>query len=284
MVALRDVLRGREPGLPHGQLVALRRPVFRTTLFRALLGFALIGLAVAALVVALGRDARPDAVLPAGTTGVIVLDLSASTGAQPAVGEMFRRIAAANEPTGLIVFSDTAYELVPPGTPGRDLAPMIRFFSPRRDGTVPTNPWSTSFSGGTSMAAGIEAAQAALERDEIARGAVLLVSDLEFVAEEIAQVPILLTELRRQNVELRILPVGARDEQRRFFERVAGPEIFVDIDAATASGSRRDLLLLAEDEIPWLFVGLAVALVVLLGANERLCGRLRLPAPGGGSA
>jgi hypothetical protein len=281
MVALRDVLRGREPGLPHGELGALRRPVLRTTSFRALLGLALVGLAIAALVVAWDRDARPDAVLPAGTTGVIVLDLSASTGAQPAVGEMFRRIAAANEPTGLIVFSDTAYELVPPGTPGRDLAPMIRFFSPRPDGTVPTNPWSTSFSGGTSMAAGIEAAQAALERDEIARGSVLLVSDLEFVAEEIGQVHILLTELRRQNVELRILAVGARDEQKQFFERVAGPEIFVDLDAATATGSRRDLLLLAEDEIPWLFVGLAVALVALLGANERLCGRLRLPAPGG---
>jgi hypothetical protein len=284
MVALRDALPEREQGLPHGELGALRRPVLRTTLFRAFLGLALVGLTIAALFVALGRDAQPDAVLPAGTTGVIVLDLSASTGAQPAVGEMFRRLAAANEPTGLIVFSDTAYELVPPGTPGRDLAPMIRFFSPRRDGTVPTNPWSTTFSGGTSMAAGIEAAQAALERDQIARGSVLLVSDLEFVAEEIGRVPILLTELRRQNVELRILPVGARDEQRRFFERVAGPEIFLDLDDATASGSRRDLLLLAEDETPWLFVGLAAALVGLLGANERLCGRLALPAPGGWSA
>jgi hypothetical protein len=280
MVALRDVLPGREPGLPHGQLGALRRPVLRTTLFRAFLGLALVGLALAALVVAVSRDARPDAVLPAGTTGVIVLDLSASTGAQPAVGEMFRRLAAANEPTGLIVFSDTAYELVPPGTPGRDLAPMIRFFSPRRNGTVPTNPWSTNFSGGTSVSAGLEAAQVALERERIQRGSILLVSDLEFVAEEIARVPILLTELRRQNVELRILPVAARDEQRRFYERVAGPEIFVDLEDVAASGSSRGLLVLAEDEMPWLFVGLAIALVGLLGANERLCGRLRLPPPG----
>jgi hypothetical protein len=279
VVALADLVRGREPGLPHGELAPLRRPLLRTAVFRVMLGLALVGLLGAALAVALGRDARPDAVLPAGTTGMIVLDLSASTGAQPQVGELFRRVAAADEPTGVLVFSDTAYELVPPGTPGRDLAPMVRFFTPRPDGTVPRNPWSAYFSGGTSVSAGLEAAQTALERDRIARGSILLVSDLEFVAEEIARVPILLTELRREGVELRVLPVAAREEQRQFFARVAGPEVFVDLDDATSSASRPGLPLLAEERMPWLFVALAAILLVLLAANERLCGRLRLSAP-----
>jgi hypothetical protein len=236
MVALREPVR-REPRLPYGELGALRRPVLRATAFRLVLGTTLIGVLVAALVVALGRDARPDALLPAGTTGMIVLDMSASTGAQTEVGELFRRIAAANEPTGVAVFSDGAYELVPPGTPGRDLAPMIRFFSEGPGGTVPRDPWSEHFSGGTRVTSGIEQAQASFERDKIARGSILLVSDLEFVPEEIARLPALLTELRRDRI--------------------------------------------AEEETPWLFVGLAAALIVLLGANERLCGRLRLPAPEG---
>lgn len=281
MAALREALR-REPLLPYGELGVLRRPVLRATAFRLALAAALVGVLVASLVVALGRDARPDAVLPAGTTGMIVLDLSASTGAQTEVGELFRRIAAANEPTGVAVFSDGAYELVPPGTPGRDLAPMVRFFSEGPGGTVPRDPWSEHFSGGTRVTAGIEQAQASFERDKIARGSILLVSDLEFVAEEIARLPALLTELRRDGIELRILPVEAREEQKRFFERVVGPEVFVDVEAGvgTATGSGRDVLRLAEDETPWLFVALAAVLILLLGANERLCGRLGLPVPG----
>jgi hypothetical protein len=279
MVVLRDRLRC-EPRLPYGELDALRLPLVRAAVFRLVLGLALAGIFVAALVVALGRDARPNAVLPAGTTGMIVLDLSASTGAQTEVGELLRRIAAANEPTGVAVFSDGAYELVPPGTPGRDLAPMIRFFTPGSDGTVPEDPW-IRFAGGTRVSAGIDQALASFERDRIARGSILLVSDLEFVAEEIARLPALLTELRRKGIELRILPVDAAEEQKRFFERVVGPEVFVEVGAATATatGSGRDVVRLAEEETPWLFVGLAAVLIVLVGVNERVCGRLRLPAP-----
>jgi hypothetical protein len=281
MVALREPLR-REPRLPYGELGALRLPLLRASIFRIALGLALIGVLLAALVVALWRDARPDALLPAGTTGMIVLDLSASTSAQTEVGELFRRIATANEPTGLAIFSEGALELLPPGTAGRDLAPMIRFFSEGPDGTVPGDPWF-DFAGGTRVSAGIEQARASFERDGIERGSILLASDLEFVPEEIARLPALLTELQREGIELRILPVDAREDQKQFFERVVGPEVFVDVEAATATatGSGGQLLRLAEEGTPWLFVGLAAALILLLGANERLCGRLRLPTPGG---
>jgi hypothetical protein len=279
MAALPDALRG-EPRLPYGELGALRRPVLRSTALRLVLGAALAGVLVAALVVALGRDARPDALLPAGTKGLIVLDLSASTGAQTEVGDLLRHIADGNEPTGLVVFSDGAYEVVPPGVPGRDLAPLIRFFSEGPGGTVPGDPWF-DFAAGTRVSAGLEQALESFERDGIARGSILLASDLEFVAEEIARLPALLTELRRKGIEVRILPVDAREEQKRFFERVVGPDVFVDVEAgaATATGSGRDLVRLAEEGTPWLFVALAALLILLLGANERLCGRLRLPPP-----
>ncbi len=269
----------RDRALPHGELAALRRPIRRTSALRALLGLALAAAFLAALAHARERDARPDAVLPPGATGMIVLDLSASAGLQPAFGGLLGRLAAANEPTGVVVFSDQAYELVPPGTPGRDLEPMIRFFSERST----ANPWA-SFQAGTSLSSGLEAAREALERDGIERGAILLASDLEFFPDDVTRLTATLTELREDGVELRILPLGAREEQRRFFERVVGPGIFVGRDEAAAVASGGELagrFRLEEEDMPWLFVGLVLALGLLLAANERACGRLRLPPPGG---
>jgi hypothetical protein len=284
MVAAPDWLHPREERLPYGELAAIRRPLIRTRLLRAVLALALGCTFLVALAIAFSRDARPSALLPAGTTGMIVLDLSASTGAKAKVGELFRRIAASNERTGLAVFSDGAYEVLPPGTPGRDLAPMMRFFTPGPDGSLIADPWSSSFAGGTNVLAGIERALESFSRDRIERGSILLVSDLEFVPDQIARLPALLTELRETSVQVRILPVDAREEQRRYFERVLGPGAFVDLDEATAiaTGPRSDgtLFRIAEDGTPWLFALLIAVLLGLLAANERFCGRLMLPAAG----
>src|SRR5215207_4756893 len=113
MVAVRD------SALPHGEVAALRRPIRRTMALRVTLA-----LALAAFAHSRERDARPDPLLPPASMGMIVLDLSASAGLQAGFGELLRRVAAADEPTGMIAFSDVAYELVPPGTPGHDLAPL----------------------------------------------------------------------------------------------------------------------------------------------------------------
>jgi hypothetical protein len=265
----------REPTLPHGELDALRRPLARTVLLRALLGLGLVAAFLASLAIAQDRDARPDPLLPAGATGMIVLDLSASAGLQTGFGDLLRRVAAADEPTGVIAFSDVAYELVPPGTPGRDLAPMIRFFS---EGAT-ANPWA-AFQTGTNLSSGLEAAREALERDGIERGAILLASDLEFFPEDVPRLTATLAEMRRDGVALRILPLGARAEQRRFFERVVGPGIFVDLEDAphaTVADASAGRFRLAEEDVPWLFAGLVVVLALLLAVNERLLARLRLP-------
>jgi hypothetical protein len=282
LVALAERLRPREERLPYGELDALRGPRRRAAARRIALGLGIGAIFLAALAIAFSRDARPNSVLPAGTSGMIVLDLSASTGAKTEVGELIRRIAAGDEQTGLVVFSDGAYEVLPPGTPGRDLTPMIRFFTPRPDRDAIPDPWSSSFAGGTNVIAGIERALASLERDGVSSGSLLLVSDLEFVPEQIARLPALLTELRETRVELRILPVDARPEQHEFFERVLGRDAFVDVGSAAliAAGetSERNLFRLAEEGTPWLFVLLAGALLGLLAVNERYCARLVVPA------
>jgi hypothetical protein len=285
MVAVPERLRRpRERRLPYGELATLRAPLRRAALARGVLAFALAATFLAALAIAFSRDARPSALLPAGTTGMIVLDLSASTGAKAEVGELFRRLASGNERTGLAVFSDGAYEVLPPGIPGRDFAPMVRFFTPGPGGETAGDPWSSGFTGGTNVVAGIETAVATFERDRVESGSILLISDLEFVPEQIARLPALLTELRRTRIEVRILPVDARAEQRRFFERVLGREAFVDLGEAedVAAGQPqpgRRLARLAEEGTPWLFALLGGLLIALLALNERFCGRLVLPRP-----
>ena len=255
---------------------ALRREIRRTTLARWLLGLALACVFVAALLVARSRDAQPDPLLPGGSTGMVVLDLSASAGLPPGFGELLRRVAAANEKVGVVVFSDSAYELVPPGTPGRDLEPMLRFFSEE----AASNPWE-AFQTGTNLASGIELARDVLERDRIAGGTILLASDLEFVPDDAPRLATAVGELRRTGGDLKILPLGARDEQRRFFEALVGADAFVDLDEATRlePGTAGGPFRLAEEGMPWLFVALAVALALLVAANEEACARLRLPPP-----
>lgn len=263
--------------IPLAEPAALRHPLRRTTALRWLLGLGLVLVFLAALLVARSRDAQPDPLLPVGTTGMIVLDLSASAGLPPGFGELLRRIAAANEKVGVVVFSDGAYELVPPGTPGRDLAPMIRFFSE----TNPRNPWE-AFQAGTNFPSGIELAEDVLARDRVRGGTILLASDLEFVPDDAPRLVAAITDLRRRGGELRILPLGAREEQKRFFAAVVGDDVFVEIDEVTslAEGRSGGPFRLAEESMPWLFLGLAAALVLLLATNERACGRLRLPSPG----
>jgi hypothetical protein len=209
---------------------------------------------------------------------MLVLDLSASAGVHPEIAELLRRVAAANEPTGVVVFSDVAYELVPPGTPGRALEPMIRYFLPRQEGG--SDPWSSSFSAGTRLSGGVEAARAALERDGVEHGSILVASDLEVFADDLARLRNVLLELRRDGVELRIMPLAARAEQRRLFERIVGPGNLVEPAAYVAGSPGRGALRLGEDATPWSFLALAALLALLLAANERYCGRLRLPATG----
>ena len=273
MVAMRD------SALPHGELTALRRPIRRTMALRVTLGLALAAVFLAAFAHSRERDARPDPLLPPGSMGMIVLDLSASAGLQAGFGELLRRVAAADEPTGMVAFSDVAYELVPPGTPGRDFAPLIRFFAKG----ITANPWA-SFQTGTNLSGGLEAARAALERDGVERGAILLASDLEFFPDDVPRLTATLGEMRADGIALRILPLGAREEQRQFFERVVGPGIFVEpaeAAAAASAGEAEGRFRLAEEDTPWLFACLVLVLGLLLAANERACGRLRLPPPEG---
>ena len=126
-------------GHPDGRSRSLRHAVRRTTVLRVALALGLVAALVLAFLVARRSDVRHAPLVPSGTTGMIVLDLSASV-YESAFGPTLRKMATQGERAGLVVFSDQAYEVLPPGTPGRELLPYLPLFAADEDSTTGTFP------------------------------------------------------------------------------------------------------------------------------------------------
>src|SRR5207248_2032612 len=163
----------------------LHRAAQRTSFVRVFLAAALAGTFAFLFLTARSVGAGRAAVFPQGAhTGVVALDMSASISGPTyaRVATTLRGIVNANESIGLVMFSDTAYELLPPNSPPGALLQFIPFFVPLRYyGSTPVfgqTPWDT-FMGGTRVATGLQMATAALRRAHVRHGAILLVSDLD---------------------------------------------------------------------------------------------------------
>jgi hypothetical protein len=275
-----------DPAVPVADFAALASAKRRTLIVRAVLGGGAVGLLVLAVVVAHGLEAPIENVLPQGRSGVVVLDLSRSIGATPAgeVLKALRRLDSPDQRLGLVVFSDTAYELLPAGSPGTELRPIERFFAPipgrlRRGKPVfPVSPWDDSFRGGTRISTGLRVGWEMLRREGIRNGAVLLVSDLATEANDLPNVVALGNSMRGAHVPVRILALGPRPSDRRLFERIFGSDAFVPEAEPLGTGGllhRAGVALTAP--LPWTLVFAALALLGVLAANELLNGRLTLP-------
>jgi hypothetical protein len=199
-------------------------------------------------------------------------------------GPTYARVAAtlqgivnANQSIGLVMFSDTAYSLLPPNSPPGALLQFIPYFTPvRYYGKTPVfaqSPWDT-YSGGTRIASGLTEARRALERAQISHGAILVVSDLD---DSSADQPALAAEtlrLRRDHIAVRIVPLFANAQNLRYFAAYFGDHAFVDPSVFTHTAKRRAQAIAAAE--PWTLLALGALLVLLLAGNERWNGRLRL--------
>jgi hypothetical protein len=248
-----------------------------------LLAAALAGTFALLFVTAHSAGAGRAAVFPEGVdTGVVALDMSASIS-----GPIYARVAAtlrgivdANQSIGLVMFSDTAYSLLPPNSPPGALLQFIPYFTPiRYYGATPVfaqSPWD-NFSGGTRVAAGLTEARQALERAHVSRGAILVVSDLD---DATADQPALAAEslrLRRDHIAVRIVPLFADPANLRYFAAIFGDNVFVDPSVFTHTAKHRAQSIAAAQ--PWALLALGVVLVLLLVGNERWNGRLTIGTP-----
>ncbi|HKB93528.1 MAG TPA: vWA domain-containing protein [Gaiellaceae bacterium] len=264
-------------------LSRLRRHAVRTSAVRIGLAAALAATLTGIFLLARTAGAGRAAVLPAGaTTGCVALDMSASIS-----GPVYERVAAtlrgivnANQAICLVMFSDTAYELLPPNSPPGALLQFIPYFTPVRffsgSPVFAQSPWDT-FSSGTRMSTGLIAADQALRRAGVKHGAILIVSDLDDSA---ADQPLLDAEairLRAEHVPVRIVPLFAAAVNKAYFSALFGSHAFVD-PSAFAHGAKKRVQPVAA-AMPWALLGLGIVLVLLLAGNERWNARLTVEAP-----
>jgi len=288
----------RRPGaIPSPDLGQLRGTVARTRAVRILLALLLLASFLAAFLVSRGLRIRESGFLPGGSAAVIVVDMSASVGviSNRRIASVFENAITADEPTGMILFSDTAYELVPPRTPGDALRPMLRFFEPRRlsaaerrravrRGFSPQanfirNPWQDDFRGGTRISAGLRLARVMLRRDHVHDGSVLLVSDLAYAAADASDLTRELLDYRRSGTPLRIVPLFPAREDRALFARTMGPGAFVSWKQLRGPG-RSGVKIHKEGELSAGLIAIGIVGILLLVVNELRCARLVVPRGG----
>lgn len=250
----------------------------RTLLVRVLL----VSLVVAALLAAACLSRKPNSQtivpLPSDANTIVVLDLSASIASDTysRIGATLSSLATSRGRYGLVVFSDQAYEALPPGSPAADLAPLVRYFvlpkqaTPGFAPTYPANPWSATFSGGTRISAGLELAHALATGDAAHHAAVVLVSDLDDDPGDLARLASIMLAYRRDAIPLRIVGLNPSTRDARFFERLLAPgSPIVQAGVLETGKSPRNRV-----PFPWSLVALACTAAVALAAHELWLSRL----------
>lgn len=261
-----------------GDLSQLALPAQRTTLVRVGLALALAATLAAATLLARTAGSGRAAVLPVGSkTGVIVLDASASVSGPPFehVGTVVRGLVRANQAMGLVMFSDVAYELLPPNSPPNALEQFLRFFAPEKIANgrpvFGQSPWS-QFSGGTRISTGLVAGLNALRRARVMHGSLVLLSDLNDSQNDRDALVNEAQVLRHDHVPLRILPINANPQDVSVFAQLFGSNAFVSPQAFKKVAKQRVQPIVVSS--PWGLLAVCLVFVGLLAANERLNSRL----------
>jgi len=285
MATLARPLRSRAhgPAIPLATTAPLASVARRTLILRVTLALFLVGLVVSASATGRSDAAATHGLLPTGSSGMLVLDVSRSIKpeADRTIVNVLEHLIRSRSRVGLVVFSDIAYEMLPPGSPARELRPLVRLFTPPahpRPGLDPTTPtpWSTNFSGGTQISDGLNLAHEALVRAGKRRGPILLVSDLDTAPDDVPRVAQALNSFRNENVPFRIVGLSPRADNLALFQNLAGKGAFaapvtrVSHGVGAAEGA-------LTGAVPWTLIFIAGLVLVALAANEHWCGRLPVP-------
>jgi hypothetical protein len=271
--------------VPVAGLGRLAAAVGRTALQRRALALLAVVLLVAAILTARNLRLPAEALVPQGSSGVIALDLSRSmTGSRLfETAELLKDFAVPGQRVGLVVFSDAGYELLPPGSPGVELKPLISLFTPFRVNPrskklyLRDTPWDPTFRAGTVVSTGLEAARKAALRHGGGPTTVLLVSDLSTLSDDLPRVADELVAMKRAKMTLRIVAPQATEGDRAVFERLAGAGAFVSPRSLGSGGLQGLAAATIEQPVPRALVLLALALLAVLALNELWCGRLLGP-------
>lgn len=247
---------------------------------RLALAVVLVVVVLTAALLARGTHVERVSLLPADTSGILVLDVSASisTDTYDRIRATLDTLSRGQTPFGLVVFSDVAYEALPPGTPAAELASFTRFFEVREPAPgfapeLPVTPWSHTFSAGTKISAGLSEARAALAADRTRRGAVLLVSDLSDDLKDVPRVAQEIEAYEARGIALRVVGLNPTPGDAAFFRRLLRDDDAV-VEARLPGEGRLEGQRRVSSSFPTGLVVAACILLVLLAANELWAARL----------
>ena len=268
---------GRRTDVASHDVAALRSVITRTTAVRLVLAGTAVALVVAAAASARDPATSERALIPQDRVGIVVLDLSLSITDTDyaAIRRTLRRIVAEEASIGLVVFSDVPYELLPPGTPAKELTPFLRLLVAPRLGPV-QNPWTQTFRAGTRISVALDLATSMLERDDIESGSILLVSDLETAPDDVPALARTVAGIDRSGIRLRIVPLAPSSDALTLFGGLLEKDALTGFAEGTAEAERPDAGS-ARVQLPTELLVLGALVFLFLAAHEQLAGRLGLP-------
>lgn len=275
--------------VPLADAAPLRSLLRRGRILRVVLALILVATVGLAIAEATRLRAQPAPIALPNTSAILVVDISSSI-----TSNVYRQIehtlhtaARSGDRYGLVVFSDVAYEALPPGSPGEELHAYRRFFTPvqpeLRPGspaptaselTFPANPWATSFSGGTRISTGLALALRVLEREQIADPSVTLVSDLADDASDVPNLAVVLGQYDLLRIPLRIVALSPGTQDRALFQSLLSGNGKIDEAPTPPRSAAAPLIAVHETGSPRTLIVLAAVLLVALALNELALGRL----------
>jgi hypothetical protein len=260
--------------VPLADAPALWRYAGRTRQIRIALVSLLLVLFAASVLAAFRMHTQPTSYFTRGSNGIVALDLSASIDpvANAHLRTLLTTFANSDQRLGLVVFEEHAYEMLPPGTRGDQLRPMLRFFGNFLAGFGKQTPWSRGFLGGTTISEGLALARLEVRRAG-GKGSVLLISDLNDASSDLGTLSQEIGRYRRAGLPLRVLPLAPDEQSLAFFTSLVGPKAIVS-DAVlrkNASVAERQAVVAS---FPLALVVLELVLLLGLAANEYVGRRL----------
>jgi hypothetical protein len=258
----------RDP-IPLADLAPLTGPARRTRLLRLGLVAALV--AAIALAFVSAPEAESRRFLPSATVGIVALDISSSI--RPSTHNLIRRnldaLSRSNRRFGVVLFSDDAYEALPPGTPASELRTFIRFFERRpirydRLGNPRAqSPWEQWFSAGTSISAGLLLAAELLQREHVERGGVVLMSDLVNDPSDYNRLIDTMALYSERQIPLSIVALDPPPEEQQIFNTLLRDHAVIKAVELPTGRAGRGRLTIEAPFPTWLAVFGALVIVLL---------------------
>jgi hypothetical protein len=236
-------------------------------------------LAALALYLTVPRStAQPDPLLGKRATAIVVIDVSASISwdTYARIATTLDGIRRSGGKVGLILFSDTAYQALPPGTPAADLASFEKFFvvrqptQPGLEPQPPASPWTNTFSSGTRISTGLELALDEIRQEGLRNPRVVLVSDLDDDTTDLESLTSVALAYRKLGVPISVAALNPSAQDSAYMQRLLprGGGL-VDVPLVTKPVAK------AHAQVPVKVVVCAVLLACGLAALLAMTQRLR---------